>query len=146
MVANSWWGRASVWGVVAAVAVVAQVTAQTPAGTTLASSVRIPVAVVANGQPLPAGTYTLRVSAEPVTQVVGQGPNSARWIEFVQGGQVRGKELATVVAPDDVKAVAKGTPPAQGQGRVSVLRGNEFVRVWANNGGYQYLLHLPVKA
>lgn len=140
MVANSWWGRMSIWSVLGAVAFAGHLYAQTPA--TLANSVRIPAGVTANGQPLPAGTYTLRVSSEPVAPVVGQGPDSARWIEFVQNGQVRGKELASVVAPADVKAVAKRTPPTQGVGLVHVLRGSEYVRVWVNHAGAQYLVHL----
>lgn len=145
MVAISRWARASAWGVLAAVALTAHVQAQTPAAT-LASSVRIPAGVSANGQPLPAGTYTVRVSADPVTPVVGQGPDSAKWVEFVQGGQVRGKELASVVAPADVKAVAKRTPPNQGVGVVHTLRGNDYVRVWVNQGGSQYLVHLTAAA
>lgn len=141
MVANSRWVRASALGVLAAVALTAQLQAQAPA-TTLSSSVRIPAGVSANGQPLPAGTYSVRLSSEAVTPVVGQGPDSAKWVEFVQGGQVRGKELASVVAPADVKAVAKRTPPAQGAGIVHVLRGNDYVRVWINSAGSQYLVHL----
>jgi hypothetical protein len=69
-------------------------TAQT-SGTSL-GSVKIP-AVTANGQALPAGTYTLRLSGDAVTPVVGQSADAAKWVEFVQGGQVKGKELATVV-------------------------------------------------
>jgi hypothetical protein len=114
------------------------------AQTTLATA-RIPAGVSANGQALPAGTYTLRVAADPVSAVVGQAPESAKWVEFLQGGQVRGKELATVVAPADVKAVAKRTPPTAGQALVQALRGADYVRVWVNQGGTQYLVHLSVK-
>lgn len=141
MIANSRWGRAGAWGVLTAVAFSVQLAAQAPA-TALASAVRIPAGVTANGQPLPAGTYTVRVSSEPVTPVVGQGPDAARWVEFVQNGQVRGKELASVVAPADVKAVAKRTPPPAGRGLVHVLRGADYVRVWVNHDGSQYLVHL----
>jgi hypothetical protein len=105
-------------------------------------SVRLSTQVSANGQPLAPGTYTLRLSSEPVTPVIGQGPQSERWIEFLQGGQVKGKELASVVAPADVKAVAKRTPPAAGRPLVQTLRGNDYVRVWVNSAGTQYLLHL----
>jgi hypothetical protein len=105
-------------------------------------NVRIPVAVKADGQPLPAGTYTLRISPEAVRSVVGQGPASAKWVEFLQGGQVRGRELASVVPPDKVKAVAKGTPPARGRAVVHTLRGTDYLRVWLNSGGTQYLVHL----
>jgi len=129
------------WGLVAAMTFAAPLTVAAQ-GEALASSVQIPSGVTANGAPLPAGTYTLRVSADPVTPVVGQGPDSAKWVEFVQNGEVRGKELASVVAPPDVKAVAKRTPPAEGLGLVHVLRGNEYVRIWVNDGGTQYLVHL----
>ena len=108
-------------------------------------TVRLPQNVVANGQPLPAGTYTARLSTETVSRVVGQPADSTRWVEFVAGGQVKGRELATVVAPADVKQVAKGTPPPQGTARVQALRGGEYFRVWLNRGGTQYLIHLSVK-
>jgi hypothetical protein len=135
------WGRRVTWGLVAAMTFAAPL-AVAAQGEALASSVQIPSGVTANGAPLPAGTYTLRVSSDPVTPVVGQGPESAKWVEFVQNGQVRGKELASVVAPADVKAVAKRTPPSEGAGLVHVLRGNEYVRIWVNDGGTQYLVHL----
>ena len=142
MNAKSLWVRITAGGLLAAVLSVATLSAQA-APETLAT-VRIPQGVTANGQPLPAGSYTVRVSSEAVTPVVGQGPDAARWVEFVQNGQVRGKELASVVAPADVKAVAKRTPPAEGRGLVHVLRGAEYVRVWVNHDGAQYLVHLTV--
>jgi len=108
-------------------------------------SVQVPRAVVANGQPLPAGTYTLRLSSDAVTPVVGQSAEAAKWVEFVQGNTVKGKELASVVAPADVKAVAKITPPASGSAKVQVLKGADYLRVWFNRGGTQYLVHLVNK-
>jgi hypothetical protein len=120
------------------------VVAATQAGQSL-GTVRLPRDVMANGQALPAGTYTARVSADAVSKVVGQPDESSRWVEFVQGGQVRGRELATVVAPADVKAVAKGTPPAPGSARVTALQGGEYLRVWLNRAGTQYLIHFSVK-
>ena len=108
-------------------------------------SVRLPRAVVANGQSLPAGTYTLRLSSDTVSPVVGQGPEAAKWVEFVQAGSVKGKELASVVAPADVKAVAEITPPAPGTAKVQPLRGGDYMRVWFNRAGTQYLVHLSTK-
>ena len=134
-------GRRAAWVLVAVMILGAPLALQAQ-DQTLASNVQIPRGVLANGQPLPAGTYTIRLSAEPVTPVVGQSEDSARWVEFVQNGQVRGKELATVVAPADVKVVAKRTPPAQGRGLVQLLRGDEYVRIWVNHEGTQYLIHL----
>src|SRR5262245_16850509 len=81
---------------------VSPLTAAAQAGDSL-GTVRLPQNVMANGQALPAGTYTARLSSENVSPVVGQPADSSRWVEFVQGGQVRGRELATVVAPADVK-------------------------------------------
>ncbi len=107
-------------------------------------TVRLPRNVTANGQVLPAGSYTVRLSNEPVTKVVGQATDSSRWVEFVANGQVRGRELATVVAPPDVKQVAKGTPPPSGTARVQALRGADYLRVWFNRAGTQYLIHFNV--
>jgi hypothetical protein len=108
-------------------------------------TVRLPRAVMANGQALAAGTYAVRLSTDTVSRVVGQPAESTRWVEFVEDGQVKGRELATVVAPADVKQVAKGTPPPQGTARVQPLRGGEYLRVWLNRAGTQYLIHLNVK-
>jgi len=105
-------------------------------------SVRLSRNVLADGQPLPAGTYTVRVSNDPVEPVVGLSAGSARWVEFVQAGAVKGRELASVVAPEDVEAVAKMAPPAPGTARVQMLQGAEYLRIWLNQAGTQYLVHL----
>jgi hypothetical protein len=124
---------------------VAAAPAAASARQTSLGSVRLPRAVTANGAPLPAGTYTIRLSDDAVTPVVGQPAGSERWVEFVQGGQVKGKELATVVSSGDVKAVAKTPPPGAGANKVQLLRGADYLRVWLNQGGTQYLVHLSVK-
>jgi hypothetical protein len=111
------------------------------AGTTL-GTVRLPQAVSANGQPLPAGTYTVRLTSDPVTPAVGQSPEAEQWVEFVQNGQVRGRELASVVTGPDAKQVLKITPPTSGAAKVQLLRGGEYLRVWLNRGGTHYLVHL----
>ena len=111
-------------------------TAQSLGSITLAKS------VIADGQPLAAGTYTLRLSADTAAAVVGQPAGSERWVEFVQGGKVKGRELASVVSAADVKAVAKMPPPAAGSAKVQMLKGDEYVRVWVNRGGQNYLVHL----
>src|SRR5262245_7501423 len=114
----------------------APVEAATQAGQTL-GTVRLPRDVMDNGQALAAGTSAARLLSESVSKVVGQPDDSSRWVEFVQAGQVKGRELATVVAPGDVKQVAKGTPPAQGTARVTPLQGGEYLRVWLNRAGTQ---------
>ena len=104
-------------------------------------SVRIPRNVVADGQPLPAGTYTVRLVNQSVAPAVGLSPEGSQWVEFVQGGQARGKELATVLAPPEVKAVAETAPPAAGAAKVQMLKGADYIRVWLNRAGTQYLIH-----
>lgn len=116
-------------------------TAQT--ATTL-GTVRLSRGVMADGKALPAGSYSLRVSADPVATVVGQGGENAKWVEFVQGGQVKGRELASVIPSAEVKQVVKGTSPAAGGVKVELLRGAEYIRIWANRAGNHYLLHLVV--
>lgn len=130
-------------GALAALLCVAQIPGAAQAGDALAT-VNIPRAVMADGQSLAAGTYAVRASAAPVTPVVGQSPDGARWVEFVRGGQSRGRELATVLAGDAVAAVVQGPRPASGSARVELLKGGEYLRVWINQGGTHYLIHLAV--
>jgi hypothetical protein len=122
----------------------ATASAQTP-GQSL-GSVRLTQTVKANGQDLPAGTYTLRLTSDAVAPVVGQSPDAAQWVEFVQGGQVKGKELATKVAAAEVKQIAKMAPPAAGASKVQMLKGADYVRVWLNRAGTHYLVHLSTTA
>jgi hypothetical protein len=75
---------------------------------------------------------------------VGQAGDNVRWVEFVQGGDVKGRELASVVPSAEAKQVVKGTGPAAGTARVDLLRGGEYLRVWAVRGGSHYLVHLVV--
>jgi hypothetical protein len=123
--------------------------AQAPAqkGPVTLGTANIPKAVMANGQPLPAGTYTVRLAAEGADKpAVGQTADLSRWCEFVQGGQVKGKELCTVLSASEVGAVVKDTPPASGSVKVQMLKGNDYLRVWANRGGTHYLVHLAVSS
>jgi hypothetical protein len=107
-------------------------------------SVTINKKVMANGQSLAAGTYTVRLSSDSVTSVVGESADSEKWVEFVQGGQVKGKELATVVTSADVKTVSKEKAPSAGTARVDMLKGADYLRVWINHGGTHYLIHLTL--
>lgn len=127
------------FGLVAQTSVMQAQTAPATLGT-----VRLSRGVMADGKALAAGSYTLRIAADAVTPVSGQGPDSAKWVEFVQGGQVKGRELASVVLQAEAKDVIKGTPPARNSSKVELLKGGEYLRVWANRGGNQYLIHLLV--
>jgi hypothetical protein len=79
-----------------------------------------------------------------VPAVVGLAPDATTWVEFVQGGQVRGKELASVVKGEAVAAVVADAPPASGSSKVQMLKGNDYLRVWINRGGTHYLVHFAV--
>lgn len=105
-------------------------------------SVHVAHKVMANGQALAPGTYTLRVSNDAVTPVTGQTVEESKWIEFVQGGQVKGKELATVVTNATAKQIAdRGVPPA-GATKIETLKGNDYLRIWVVRGPTSYLIHL----
>lgn len=120
---------------------------EVPTGEASLGQVRIPRKVMANGQALGAGTYTVRLTAQTATpDVVGITPTYERWVEFVQGGQVRGKEVVSIVPPGEIKTVAEDSPPRVGGAKVEVLHGNDYIRVWINRGGIHYLVHLPTSA
>jgi hypothetical protein len=107
--------------------------------------VRVARDVIANGQRLPAGSYTVRLTGDKGKPVVGQTTEASQWVEFVQGDQVKGRELATVLTAADAKAVAKGgARPAAGGASAVLLKGGDYIRVWINRAGTHYLLHLSV--
>jgi hypothetical protein len=119
-----------------------------PTGEVTLGSVRLPRAVTADGKPLPAGTYTLRVTAQEARpEAVGTTETLERWAEFVQKGSVKGREVVTIVPDAEIKMVVKDAPPRSGAAaKVQTLRGNDYLRVWVNKGGNHYLLHLPTGA
>jgi hypothetical protein len=101
--------------------------------------------VTADGQPLAAGTYQVRLSTDqPPQPGVGQTPDSERYVEFVRAGKVMGREVATVVSSADIGTIAKGKKPAAGSSLVEMLKGNDYLRVWINKGGTNYIIHLPI--
>ena len=118
--------------------------AQAPAGATSLGSVRLTRAVKANGQPLAAGSYTVRLTEEQARpEAKGQDPSLERWVEFLQGSQVKGREVVTIVPESDIAQVSDGKRVPKGSARVEMLKGNDYVRVWINRGGNNYLIHLP---
>jgi len=116
-------------------------------GTTVTSigAIRIPRAMKADGQSLPAGTYQMRVTErEASPQAPGQTPQYERWAEFLQGGQVKGREVVTIVPQADISQVAEDRPPNNGACRQDVLKGNDYYRVWCRRGNNHYLVHLAI--
>lgn len=114
-----------------------------PTGELALGTVRIRYNTTANGEALPAGTYSVRLTpATAVPDVVGQTKVYERWVEFSQGGAVKGKEVVSIVPASEIAGVANDPAPRAGRSKVEMLRNNEFVRVWINRGGHHYLVHL----
>jgi hypothetical protein len=119
----------------------------TAPGEVTLGSVRIPRNVTADGKPLAAGTYQVKVTAqEAKPEAVGTTEPLERWAEFSQKGAVKGREVVTIVPQSEIKMVVKDAPPASGTSKVQTLRGNDYIRVWVNRGGTHYLIHLPAPA
>jgi hypothetical protein len=112
------------------------------AGTSL-GSVTISHKVMADGKPLPSGTYQVRLTNDQPKPAIGQSPEGERYIEFVRGGKVVAREVATVVPNSEVSTIVKGPKPPNGGVRIDKLKGDDYVRVWINRGGNNYLIHLP---
>ena len=114
------------------------------AGSTI-GTVTLAKKVMADGKPLAAGTYTVRLTSDDAKPAAaGETPSSERWVEFVKGGKVAGREVATVISKDDIGTIAKGTgrPKANGS-RVELLKGGDYWRVWINKGGTNYIINMP---
>ena len=132
---------------IAAVAIPAvMVTAQTaPASGTSLGTVTLNRRVMADGKPLAPGTYQVRLEADTPKPGTGQSPEGERYVEFVRNGKVVAREVATVVPAAELSQIAEGRggrPPAGGS-KVELLKGNDYLRVWINRGGMNYLIHLP---
>ena len=80
--------------------------------------------------------------ATAVPDVVGQTEVYERWVEFSQGGAVKGKEVVSIVPNEEIAGVANDPMPRAGRSKVEMLRGNEYVRVWINQSGNHYLVYL----
>jgi hypothetical protein len=107
-------------------------------------TVRLSRSVKANGEVLRPGTYQVRLTediAKP--EAPGTQPTLERWVEFVQGGQVKGREVVSIVPAAEIAKIAESARVPQGGSRVEMLKGNEFVRVWINRAGTHYLIHMP---
>jgi hypothetical protein len=97
-----------------------------PTGELVLGSVRLPKAVTADGKP------------------VGQTATYERWAEFSQKGEVKGREVVSIVAKADIGKIAESSQPAAGRSKVELLKGGDFLRVWISKGDANYLIHLMV--
>jgi hypothetical protein len=115
-----------------------------PAGEIRLGVVKLSRNVLANGQVLAAGSYEVRVTPQPAApEATGATPGLERWPEFLQNGQVKGREVVTIVPASEIGRIAKEPPPPEGRNRVEMLKGNNYLRVWMNRGSSHYFFHLP---
>jgi hypothetical protein len=119
-----------------------------PTGELMLGTVHLAKATTADGKPLAAGTYQVRLTAqEAKPDAKGASENIERWVEFVQKGTVKGREVVSIVPQNEVKNVVKDSPPASGGApKVQTLKGNDYMRVWFNKGGNHYLIYFPTGA
>lgn len=126
--------------------------AAVPSAETVLGTVTIPRAVTADGKPLARGQYTVRLTAQAAQPTVaGQLPDLNRWVEFVQGGQVKGREVVSIIPAEEVQQTQQGPDLDTGHAprstsKVQALKGGDYLRVWIARQGIQYLIHLPTPA
>ena len=116
----------------------------TAPGAMALGTVRLPKGVKVDGKEIAAGSYQVRLTAdEAKPDARGSSEKLERWVEFVKGGTVVGREVVSIVPAAETKLVQKDTPPPSGGSKVETLKGGDYVRVWINKGGTYYLVHLP---
>ncbi len=116
-----------------------------PAGQLQLGSVRIPKTVKADGKPLPSGTYQVRLTPQTAApDAKGQTATLERWVEFVKGGKVAGREVVTIIPQSEIAKVQKDAPPRANSAKVETLKGGDYMRLWINKSGNHYLVHFPV--
>ncbi len=120
--------------------------AQETSNGTVLGSVTLTRKVLADGQPLAAGTYQVRLGSDQVKPVVGESPDGERYVEFVRAGKVVGREVATVISNTDMAAMGKYGKPPTNSSKVETLKGGDYLRVWINRGSNNYLIHFPTSA
>ena len=116
-----------------------------PGGEVALGTVQLPKSVKADGQELKAGTYQVRLTAQSASpDAKGSTAGLERWVEFVQGKQVKGREVVSIIPQAEIAQVQKGPAPAANSAKVELLKDKKYLRVWINRGGNHYLMHFPV--
>ncbi|HEU4691723.1 MAG TPA: hypothetical protein VFS23_25340 [Vicinamibacterales bacterium] len=125
-------------------AITSEISGQASTDANVLATVRITTAVLADGAPLPPGTYDVRLTQQRPTPFPGQSWEARQWVEFVANGKVVAREAAEVLRDDDLPAVGASSAPARSGTRVEMLKGGEFLRVSVKRDHERYLIHLPV--
>jgi len=124
-------------------AAAAQGTAK-PAASNSLGAVTISSKVMADGKPLAPGTYQVRLTGDQPKPGAGQSPDAERYVEFLRGGKVVAREVATVIPASDIDQIIKtGSKPRPNSSKVEKLKGDDYLRVWINRGGNNYLINMP---
>ena len=116
-----------------------------PEGQVALGSVHLGKAVKADGKALAAGTYQVRLTADTASpDAKGATAGLERWVEFLQGGKVKGREVVTIIPQTEIASVQKDTPPGANASKVEMLKGGDYMRLWIRRGANHYLVHFPV--
>ena len=86
----------------ALVGALAAATAFAQSGNMALGTVHLAKKVMADGKPLAAGTYQVRLTSDEPKPGIGQSPDGEKWVEFLRGGKVAGREVATVISSADI--------------------------------------------
>jgi len=109
-------------------------------------SVRLTHAVIADGKPLATGLYQIRLNDDEPKPAVGKSPNAQRWIEFVRGGRVVAREVATVVSAKEIDTITERPPLLANESRLDVPKNGNSVRISINWKGTNYIVNMPPAA
>ena len=98
-------------------------TPSAPTGELALGSVVLPKNVKADGKPLAAGTYQVRLTPQQATpDAKGQTPALERYVEFVKGGKVVGREVVSIVPQAEIALVQKDAPPKANGSKIETLK------------------------
>ena len=76
---------------------------------------------------LAAGTYQVRLTPQNASpDAKGQTAALERWVEFVKGGKVAGREVVTIIPSSEISQVQKDTPPHANSSKVETLEGRRL--------------------
>ena len=76
----------------------------------------------------------------------GQTASLERWVEFVKGGKVAGREVVTIIPQAEIGKVQKDTPPQANSSKVETLKGGDYVRAVDQQGRQPLSRALPCLA
>jgi hypothetical protein len=132
--------------VTALIGAVSAGTAYAQSANTALGTVNVTKKVMADGKPLTPGSYQVRLTNDAPKPGPGQAPDAETYVEFVRGGKVVAREVATVISDSEIGKIAKGKKPARNAASTELLKGGDYYRIWINRGGNNYLINLPTGA